>query len=61
MGKVEIMAFGLEDNVLQVLKGIIDPDLLRALQVGVSAFILGTVLIAFHKVIKKYNLDDEND
>ncbi len=53
------MAFGLEDNVLQVLKGIIDPDLLRALQVGVSAFILGTVLIAFHKIIKKYNLDSK--
>jgi len=51
MGKAEIMAFGLEE--------LFDPDLLRALQVGVSAFVLGTVLIAIHKVIKKYNLDSE--
>jgi len=59
MGKAEIMAFGLEDIVLQVLKDLIDPDLLRALQVGTSAFILAVVLIAVHKTIKKYNLDSE--
>lgn len=51
MGRVRIMAFGIED--------LFAPDLLRALQVGVSAFILGTVLIAFHKIIKKYNLESK--
>jgi len=53
------LAFGLEDIVLQVLKDIIDPDLLRALQVATSAFILAIVLVAVHKTIKKYNLDSE--
>ena len=51
MGKVEIMAFGLED--------LFAPDLLRALQVGVSGFILAMFLIGFHSIIKKYNLDSE--
>lgn len=59
MGKAEIMAFGLEDITLQLLKNIIDPDLLRALQVGVSGFILAMFLIGFHSIIKKYNLDHE--
>jgi len=45
------MAFGLES--------LFQADLLRALQVSVSAFILGIVLLAFHKTIKKYNLDSE--
>jgi hypothetical protein len=45
------MAFGLEEAF--------QPDLLRALQVTVSAFSLGIVLIAIHKTIKKFNLDSE--
>ncbi len=45
------MAFGIEDTF--------QADLLRALQVVVSSFALGIVLIAIHKVIKKYNLDSE--
>ncbi len=51
MGKTEIMAFGFESAF--------DPDLLRALQVGVSGFILAMFLIGFHSIIKKYNLEDE--
>jgi len=45
------MAFGIETTF--------DPDLLRALQVGVSGFILAMFLIGFHSVIKKYHLDSE--
>jgi len=47
------MAFGLE--------ALFEADLLRALQVSVSAFSLGIVLIAIHKTIKKYNLDSDSE
>lgn len=44
------MAFGFEDTF--------QPDLLEVLQVTMTGFILGIVIIAIHKIIKKYNLDE---
>jgi len=45
------MAFGLDEGF--------DPDLLEVLQVTMTGFVLGIVIIAIHKIIKKYNLDSE--
>jgi len=45
------MAFGLEESF--------QPDLLQVFQVTMTGFILGIVIIAIHKIIKKYNLDSE--
>lgn len=42
------MAFGIENNI--------DPSLLRALQVFVSATVLGVFLLAFHKLVTKLDL-----
>jgi hypothetical protein len=47
----EVMAFGLEESF--------QPDLLQVFQVTMTGFILGIVIIAIHKIIKKYNLDSE--
>lgn len=44
------MAFGLEDSF--------QPDLLEVLQVTMTGFVLGMVIIAIHKIIKKYKLDE---
>jgi len=44
------MAFGLDESF--------DPDLLEVLQVTMTGFILGIVIVAIHKIIKKYNLDE---
>ena len=44
------MAFGIEESF--------NPDLLRILQVCVTGFALGMIIVAIHKTIKKYNLDD---
>ena len=45
------MAFGFDESF--------EPNLLQVLQVTMTGFVLGIVVIAFHKVIKKYNLDSE--
>jgi len=44
------MAFGLEESFAR--------DLLQIMQITMTGFILGMVIIAIHKVIKKYDLDD---
>ena len=44
------MAFGFEESF--------NPDLLRILQVCVTGFTLGIIVVAIHKTIKKYKLDD---
>ncbi len=50
VGSRGVMAFGLDESF--------DPDLLEVLQVTMTGFILGIVIIAIHKIIKKYNLDE---
>jgi len=45
------MAFGLDESF--------DSNLLQVLQVTMTGFVLGIVIIAIHKIIKKYNLDSE--
>ena len=49
VGKVGVMAFGIEESFAI--------DLLEVMQVTMTGFILGIVLIAIHKIIKKYELD----
>jgi len=44
------MAFGLEDSFQR--------GLLEILQLTMTGFILGVVIIAIHKIIKKYDLDE---
>lgn len=44
------MAFGLDESF--------DPNVLQVLQVTMTGFILGIVIIAIHKIIKKYDLDE---
>ena len=43
------MAFGIEESFAL--------DLLEVMQVTMTGFILGIVLVAIHKIIKKYELD----
>ncbi len=50
VGSRGVMAFGLEESF--------QPDLLEVLQVTMTGFVLGMVIIAIHKVIKKYKLDE---
>jgi len=45
------MAFGLDESFDRVI--------LQVLQVAMTGFVLGIVVIAIHKIIKKYNLDSE--
>lgn len=44
------MAFGLDESF--------DTNVLQILQVTMTGFILGIVIVAIHKIIKKYNLDE---
>ena len=45
------MAFGLDESF--------DTNILQILQVTMTGFVLGIVIVAIHKIIKKYNLDSE--
>ncbi len=44
------MAFGFDESF--------DTNILQVLQVAMTGFVLGIVIIAIHKIIKKYDLDE---
>jgi len=49
VGSRGVMAFGLEESFAI--------DLLEVMQVTMTGLILGIVVVAIHKIIKKYELD----
>jgi len=51
VGSRGVMAFGLEESFAR--------DLLQVMQITMTGFILGIVIVAIHKIIKKYNLDSD--